>query len=131
MIALCIPFWITLTVIAQDVVPSEPTGVDLERLLNDLGDPSYQMRQAAVEKLYAAGPAVLEALAEVTKGGDFEAALRARHLIERIQKLFFVGARGARARRRPQRSSTQGSRFETSVRNSIATHRAIALGRNQ
>ncbi len=88
-----IPFWIAVTVIAPDVVPREPAGIDFERLLTDLSDPSYEVRQAAVEKLYAAGPAVLDALAKVTKSDDFEAALRARDLIERIQKLFFVGAK--------------------------------------
>jgi len=78
---------------AQVTTSPASTENDIQILLDDLSDPSYEVRQAAVEKLYAAGPVVLEALAEVTKGGDFEAGLRARDLIERIQKLFFVGAK--------------------------------------
>ncbi len=66
---------------------------DIQVLLGDLSDPSYEVRQAAVEQLYAAGPVVLDALSKVTKSDDFEAALRARNLIKRIQKLFFVGAK--------------------------------------
>jgi len=61
--------------------------------VDSLSDPSYEVRQAAVEKLYAAGPVVLDALSKVTQSGDFEAASRARSLINRIQKLFFVGAK--------------------------------------
>ena len=79
--------------LAQVTTSAASAKDDIQVLLDDLSDPSYEVRQAAVEKLYAAGPVVLDALAEVTKGDDFEAALRARNLIERIQKLFFVGAK--------------------------------------
>ena len=79
--------------LAQVATSPASTKDDIKVLLDDLSDPSYEVRQAAVEKLYATGPAVLEALAEVTESDDFEAALRARHLIKRIQKLFFVGAK--------------------------------------
>jgi hypothetical protein len=79
--------------LAQVTPSATPANTDIQALLDGLSDPSYEVRQAAVEKLYAAGPAVLEALAEVTKSDDFEAALRARKLIERIQRLFFVGAK--------------------------------------
>ena len=76
-------------------VKTSPTSTkdDTQTLVDALSDPSYEVRQAAVEKLYAAGPAVLDALAKVTQRDDFEAALRARNLIKRIQKLFFVGAK--------------------------------------
>ncbi len=79
--------------LAQVTTSSTSTDNDIQILLDDLSDPSYEVRQAAVKKLYAAGPAVLDALAKVTKSDDFEAALRARNLIKRIQKLFFVGAK--------------------------------------
>ena len=78
---------------AQVTTSPASTENDIQILLDDLSDPSYEVRQAAVEKLYAAGPVVLEALSKVTKSDDFEAALRARNLIKRIQKLFFVGAK--------------------------------------
>ncbi len=73
--------------------PQDITQDQLEVWLDDLGDPAYEVRRAAVKELYAAGPAALEALAEVSEGDDFEAALRARNLIQRIHKLFFVGAK--------------------------------------
>ncbi|MCH8053158.1 MAG: hypothetical protein IH895_03790 [Planctomycetes bacterium] len=79
--------------LAQVTTSPTSTKDDTQVLLDDLSDPSYEVRQAAVEKLYAAGPAVLDALSKVTKSDDFEAALRARNLIKRIQKLFFVGAK--------------------------------------
>ncbi len=84
---------VSAAALAQATTSPASTKDDIPVLLDDLGDPSYEVRQAAVEKLYAAGPAVLDALAEVTKSDDFEAALRARNLIKRIQKLFFVGAK--------------------------------------
>lgn len=79
--------------LAQVTTSPTSTKDDTQVLLDDLSDPSYEVRQAAVEKLYTAGPAVLDALSKVTTSDDFEAALRARNLIERIQKLFFVGAK--------------------------------------
>lgn len=75
-------------------VPTEHSAQErVERLLEALGDPAFEVRQGAVRELYAAGPAVLEALAAVTAENDFEAAQRARNLIHRIQKLYFVGAK--------------------------------------
>lgn len=65
----------------------------INKWLEELGDPSHSVRKTAVHKLYEAGPSALSALQHATEGDDFEAAMRARSLIERIQKLFLVGAR--------------------------------------
>ncbi len=90
----CVFVSLFMSAAASAQVKTSPTSTkdDIQVPLDNLGDPSYEVRQAAVKKLYAAGPAVLDALSKVTKGDDFEAALRARNLIKRIQKLFFVGA---------------------------------------
>lgn len=84
---------ISLSVFAQQAPSPGSTRDAVQHLVDDLSDPAFAVRQAAVNKLYAAGPKVLSTLADVSKGDDFEAALRARDLIKRIQKLFLVGAK--------------------------------------
>ncbi|MCG3138235.1 MAG: hypothetical protein HJJLKODD_02096 [Phycisphaerae bacterium] len=76
----------------QESQPVELAPAKLQALLEQLGDPQFERRQQAVEQLYAAGPAALQALEQLPVSGDYEAALRARRLLERIQKLYLVGA---------------------------------------
>ncbi len=71
-----------------------PTGSveQVQKWIAELSDPSFERRQAAVEQLYGAGPKVLDDLTAVLTGNDAEAALRAQLLIERIGRLYLVGA---------------------------------------
>jgi hypothetical protein len=71
--------------------PANPS--QLQTWIEQLGSPEYSVRQDAVTKLYAAGPSALKTLEAAAGGDDYEAALRARQVIERISQLFFVGAR--------------------------------------
>ena len=73
---LLVVFLTPAAALAQVKLPPTFTQNDIQDLVDGLSDPSYEVRQTAVEKLYAAGPVVLDALSKLTQSDDFEAALR-------------------------------------------------------
>ncbi len=65
---------------------------EIDTLVGHLGSGSFQQRNEATNRLLAMGPAAAKALRRVAKGDDFEAALRARCLLNLFDELLFVGA---------------------------------------
>lgn len=61
-----------------------PTAEEIERLVKQLADDSYRVRQAASTRLALIGPPALEKLAQAERGADPEAKYRARQLREQI-----------------------------------------------
>ncbi len=83
----------SLLVVSHLQQPADPPSAEqIVAWVDQLNDPAFGVRQAAVAHLYASGPAALQALDAAVRGSDYESALSARRIIERIQKLFLVGA---------------------------------------
>ena len=61
-----------------------PSTDEIDRWINDLGDDSYTVRQAAAERLTAGGFAARAALDEVADGPDPEIRSAARRLVTLI-----------------------------------------------
>jgi WD40 repeat protein len=59
---------------------------DIEKLIRDLGDDDFDVRQAATEKLAKIGEAALPALKQAAEGKDVEVKRRATDLLARIEK---------------------------------------------
>ena len=69
------------------------SAAQVQSWIEQLSHPDFHVRQQAVGRLYAAGPAVLKQLDQlIQESNDFEAVLRAKALINRIQQLYLVGA---------------------------------------
>lgn len=63
----------------------EPVAADVvEKWIADLGDPSYEIRESARERLIAAGPQVLPAIVRATEGDNLEVSVRAVAIFERL-----------------------------------------------
>jgi WD40 repeat protein len=59
---------------------------EIERLIRELGDEDFDVRQAATEKLAKIGEAALPALKQAADGKDLEVKRRAADLLARIEK---------------------------------------------
>lgn len=88
-IAVCLAVlapWTSVVAGGQDGdLGGEPTSDTVAALVQRLGDPDFQRREAAAAELQALGPAAVDALlvaAEVE--GDLEVALRARWIVDTI-----------------------------------------------
>ncbi len=71
--------------------PAQVDPAEVERLIGDLSDPSFEKRTEATRRLCAAGQAAVPALKRVAKGDDYESAIRARNLLRVLDQLFFTG----------------------------------------
>lgn len=64
---------------------------ELDRLIGELGNPSYDRRTEATRRLCAVGMQAYEPLQRVTQGRDAEAAIRASALLRTLDRLLFSG----------------------------------------
>src|SRR5579872_2750563 len=69
---------------AAPAVPDGPA--EVKRLVEQLGDPSFEKREAASQRLAAAGEGALEALGRAAESDDREVRRRARDLVARIRR---------------------------------------------
>jgi hypothetical protein len=76
---------ITPDVMRQEAAAQQPP--DASALIDQLGAPDPQQRDAAGEKIIALGPSVLPQVQQATHSPDAEIALRATGLVERLQNL--------------------------------------------
>lgn len=76
---------------AQDQRSEPEIQADVASLVEQLSDPSYDRRMAATRKLCAAGQPALPSLRRVAEGSDREAALRARKIIQALERILFAG----------------------------------------
>lgn len=70
----------------------QPTRDNIDALIRDLGDASYETRLAAMRSLAAVGLPARAALEEAANGDDVEVALRAKTLLATLSRLLFSGA---------------------------------------
>src|SRR5262245_36521761 len=76
--------------IAEDrnVVPGE---ADIPSLIEQLSDPEFAVRTRATRALCAVGERAIVRLRDAAGGSDREAALRARKIIEALERILFAG----------------------------------------
>src|SRR5207248_10422906 len=75
------------SVVALQPPPKPAADTDrIEKLVQQLGSPSFQSREAAVRELVAIGPAVLPAVGAATRSADPEVARRARDVFNRVSR---------------------------------------------
>jgi hypothetical protein len=75
------------SLLALDPPPKPAADKDrIEKLVQQLGSPSFQLREAAVRDLVALGPDVLPAVAAATRSADPEVARRARDVFNRVSR---------------------------------------------
>lgn len=67
------------------------TTAEIESLVRELSAGSFDRREHATRRLCAIGPAAAEALRKAADSGDFEAATRARAVLEALDALLFSG----------------------------------------
>ena len=81
--------------LAQEAGASADAAADqqVERLIGDLGDASYEVRSRATRELCMIGQRAGAALRRAATGDEFEIALRAKNLLEVIESLYFGGCR--------------------------------------
>lgn len=72
-----------------DAGPAKPG--EIAALVAELSDPSFEKRQAATRRLCAIGMPAVAALETVAGGGDFEAAQRARQVLDVLDDVYFAG----------------------------------------
>ena len=75
---------VTVDAMAGELKPA--AAADVSRFLDDLNSPDAQVRQAAAEKIVAAGPGALPQLREASKSTAPQIASTARALINRIEQ---------------------------------------------
>ena len=71
---------------------SPATDEEIAALVRDLGDQSYEKRVFATRRLCAIGVKAKGALMSASESGDMETALRARQLLDVLDRLWFAGA---------------------------------------
>ncbi|HEY3245889.1 MAG TPA: hypothetical protein VGM03_21315, partial [Phycisphaerae bacterium] len=64
---------------------------EIERLIAQLSDASYEKRTEATRRLCAVGPAAIPALRRAAAGDEYETALRARNLLRTFEQVYFSG----------------------------------------
>ncbi|MCH7813821.1 MAG: hypothetical protein IID40_07350 [Planctomycetes bacterium] len=65
----------------------------LQSLIDQLGDPSFEVRTRATRRLCMIGQQAAPALRRAARGDEFEIGLRARNLLEVIDSVYFGGCR--------------------------------------
>ncbi len=76
--------------------PPIPTGAPIEQaglesLIRELGSPRYETRKQATRRLCMAGHRAAPALLRAAEGDEYEAALRARSVLDLLDSLYFGG----------------------------------------
>jgi tetratricopeptide (TPR) repeat protein len=66
-------------------VAAETSSTQIARLIQQLGDQRYILRQQAQEELSRLGPEAFDALSEAQNNDDIEIASRAKYLVQRIR----------------------------------------------
>jgi len=59
-----------------------PNNEEIDRLVAELGSADFRAREQATEKLIAAGPAAIDAVAKALKNDDFETSVRALRVMQ-------------------------------------------------
>jgi len=86
--------WVGQPVSAQQPEIRAPASPDeIASLVADLSDPSFEKRTYATRRLCAIGPAARTQLEAAAQGESFEAARRARQVLEQIDQLLFAGVK--------------------------------------
>ncbi len=75
----------------QSSLTAPATDVEMAVLARDLGDPSYETRTLATQRLCAIGMPAARTLRAVAAGDDVEAALRAKAILFVLDRLMFSG----------------------------------------
>jgi len=83
--------FVALPAAAEPPLAAKATPDEIECLIRDLGDPSYEKRTSATRRLCAIGMPAHARLTEAARGGDFEAAQRARKILEAFDDVLFAG----------------------------------------
>ncbi len=76
---------------AQSGSASVASEAEIAALASRLSDPVYEKRIGATRRLCAIGPPAMEALKRIARADDMEAALRARKVIQALERLLFAG----------------------------------------
>lgn len=76
---------------AQSAAGAAIADSDIALLVDQLSDPIYEKRVGATRRLCAIGTPAMEALQRASEGGDMEAALRARKVIQALDRVWFAG----------------------------------------
>jgi hypothetical protein len=74
---------------AAAINPKSASPEDIQKWIGQLSDDSFSIRQAAADRLLAAGTPAREALAEIAKGPEPEARAAARRLVALIDRTEF------------------------------------------
>jgi hypothetical protein len=76
---------------AQTGSASGASEAEIAALASQLSDPAYEKRVGATRRLCAIGQPAMDALQRVARGDDMEAALRARKVIQALERVLFAG----------------------------------------
>ena len=76
---------------AQSPATAGATDAEIEILAGQMSDPVYAKRVGATRRLCAIGQPAMEALRRFADGADEEAALRARKVIQALERVLFAG----------------------------------------
>src|SRR5437868_9619016 len=64
--------------------PAGPSGAEVERLIEQLGDDDFDVREAATARLKLAGEPALDALHKATTSDDLEVRRRAKRVVSAV-----------------------------------------------
>jgi len=76
---------------AQTADAPKCSDAQIDALIDQLGDQSYDVRTDATRELISCGPKAVEALREAAREGDLEITVRAKALLEVFEQLLFAG----------------------------------------
>lgn len=79
------------TATAQVALTAEASETEIAALALQLSDPAYEKRIGATRRLCAIGQPALEMLRRISQEDDMEAALRARTVIQALERVWFAG----------------------------------------
>ena len=69
----------------------DETQAEIARLIRELGDTSYDVRVSATRRLCMIGGPARDELSRAAAGDDTEVAIRARHVLHTLDRLWFAG----------------------------------------
>src|SRR5687768_2967875 len=76
---------------AQSGSTSGTSEAEIAILTSQLSDPVYEKRMGATRRLCAIGQPAMDSLRRLARGDDMESALRARKVIQALERVMFAG----------------------------------------
>src|SRR4051794_5552289 len=84
-VALLLSLVLPFVFVGAAAPPAGPSGAEIGRLIEKLGDDDFDVREAATERLMLAGEPALAALRKALSSDDLEVRRRARRIVDSVE----------------------------------------------